>query len=76
MNWCGCSNYMSSGSYRRPGAFVCASERAAIEAAFAVIQSLEARNFGPALFSHGTGEFAAGSFNARLLQGQEGAVSC
>lgn len=76
MNWCGCSNYMSSGSYRRPGAFVCASERAAIQAAFAVIQSLDAQNFSPALFSHVTGEFAPGSFNARLIQGQEGAVSC
>lgn len=70
MNWCGCSNFMSTGSYHRPGAFLCASERAAIEAAFGVIQNLENQNLGSTLFSHMTGEFALGALNAKPSQRQ------
>lgn len=42
MNWCGCSNYFSSGSYSQVGPFICASEKAAIRTAFEVFQELEA----------------------------------
>jgi len=42
MHWCGCSNYFSSGFYNRVGAFLCASERASIRAAFEVFQALDA----------------------------------
>ena len=41
MNTCGCSNFFSTGSYRRVNAFQCESEKAAISTAFAVIQALE-----------------------------------
>ncbi len=41
MNWCGCSNYFSSGSYRRVGPFLCASEKAATATALHVFQTLE-----------------------------------
>jgi uncharacterized protein len=71
MNWCGCSNFMSSGSYLQPGAFVCASERAAIQAAFDVIQTLESKRLGPALFAHFAGQFAPGSFRA-MRTGKKG----
>jgi len=72
MNWCGCSNYMSSGSYNRPAAFVCASERAAIKAAYNVIQIFDAKKHGAVLFPHFTGEFAPGSFTARPIREKEG----
>lgn len=39
MNWCGCSNYFSSGHYDRAGPFLCASEKAAIQTAYRVLQS-------------------------------------
>ncbi|HOJ03209.1 MAG TPA: radical SAM protein [Bacteroidota bacterium] len=42
MHWCGCSNFMSTGDYHTPGAFLCASERAAISAAMSVMEELEA----------------------------------
>lgn len=38
MNWCGCTNYHSTGSYNTVSAFMCASEKAAIGAAFNIIQ--------------------------------------
>ncbi len=41
MNWCGCSNYFSSGYYNRVGTFLCASERAAVKTAYDVFQKLE-----------------------------------
>lgn len=41
MNWCGCSNYFSSGYYNRVSPFLCASEKAAIAAAFDAFQRLE-----------------------------------
>lgn len=42
MNWCGCSNYFSSGHYNRVGAFLCASEQAAIRTAFETFRALDA----------------------------------
>ena len=51
MNWCGCSNYFSSGYYNRVSPFLCASERAAIEAAFNVFQTLE-KEKGNLFFEH------------------------
>jgi uncharacterized protein len=41
MNWCGCSNYFSTGKYNQSGPLLCASERAAIRVAYEVFQSLE-----------------------------------
>lgn len=43
MNWCGCSNYFSSGYYNRVGPFLCASEKTSILTAFDVFQALENR---------------------------------
>ncbi len=43
MNWCGCSNYFSTGSYDHVGPFLCASERAAIQVAYEVMEELEAK---------------------------------
>lgn len=51
MNWCGCSNYHSSGYYNRVGAFLCASERAAIEVALDTFQVLE-QDLGATFFDH------------------------
>jgi len=47
MNWCGCTNYFSTGNYNLVGAFICASEKAAIHAAFQIIKDLrgEGLNF-------------------------------
>ncbi len=55
MNWCGCSNYHSSGYYNRVGAFLCASERAAIQVAMNVFQVLE-RELGATFFEHLAGK--------------------
>jgi len=40
MNWCGCTNYFSTGNYRIVAPFICSSEKAAIKAAFQVIQDM------------------------------------
>ncbi|MEN8135813.1 MAG: radical SAM protein [Thermodesulfobacteriota bacterium] len=40
MNWCGCSNFFSSGNYYEPGAFLCASEKAAINTSFNIFRAL------------------------------------
>jgi uncharacterized protein len=40
MHWCGCSNFFSTGSYDRPGAFLCASEKEALKQAKMIIQDL------------------------------------
>lgn len=47
MNWCGCTNYFSTGNYSIVGPFICASEKAAIHAAFQIIQNMndEGLNF-------------------------------
>ncbi len=44
MNWCGCSNYFSSGHYNRVGPFLCASEKVSISTAYTVIQALEKKH--------------------------------
>lgn len=54
MNWCGCSNYFSSGHYDHASAFLCASERAAIRCASEVFQTLEAE-LGDVFFDHASG---------------------
>lgn len=54
MRWCACSNYFASGSYDRVNAFICASERAAIQVAFEVFCRAEARD-GPGFFDHASG---------------------
>ncbi len=47
MNWCGCTNYFSTRVYNKVGPFICASEKAAIHAAFQIIQGMrdEGLNF-------------------------------
>jgi uncharacterized protein len=51
MNWCGCSNYFMTGFYNRVGAFLCASEKAAIEAAFRAFSTLD-RELGAPFVHH------------------------
>ena len=51
MNWCGCSNYASTHRYDRVGPFLCASERAAVQVAFDVLQVLEGQ-LGPTFADH------------------------
>lgn len=55
MNWCGCSNYMSSGYYNRVGPYLCATERASIQTAIRIIETLEAE-LGPLFFEHVSGK--------------------
>jgi uncharacterized protein len=40
MNWCGCTNYHSTGRYDRVSAFMCAHERATINIAYHTIQRM------------------------------------
>jgi len=49
MNWCGCSNFLSTGHYDRMSPFLCASERAAVETALRVYERLE--SIRPGIFS-------------------------
>jgi uncharacterized protein len=72
MNWCGCSNFMSSRSYNAPGAFLCASERASIGAAATVIDVLSGCGLGPQLFAYLFGEQEAAAYEAVRLEGGEG----
>lgn len=51
MNWCGCSNYFSTGYYNRVSPFLCASEKAAIQVAFEVFQNLQGK-LGPIFMEH------------------------
>jgi uncharacterized protein len=44
INWCGCINYHSTGSYNIVSHFMCALEKVAIIAAFDIIRNLN--NFG------------------------------
>jgi uncharacterized protein len=62
MNWCGCSNYFSTGSYHRVSPFLCAAERASIEVAFEVFQQLE-KQLGPVFTEHLSG---APAINSRI----------
>lgn len=50
-NWCGCANFSMTGTYNRVGPFLCASERASIELAFRIFQTLEAE-LGPTFMDH------------------------
>ena len=50
MNWCGCSNFFSTGFYNRVGPFICAYEKAAIKVAFNVFQELSDK-FGASMIT-------------------------
>ena len=65
MNWCGCSNFFSSGYYNRVSPFLCASEKAAIRAALAAFQELE-HDLGGLFFEHLAG---APQINSLLCRG-------
>lgn len=41
MNWCGCTNYCSTGHYNVVGPFICSSEKASLNIALKLIQSME-----------------------------------
>jgi uncharacterized protein len=56
MNWCGCTNYYLTGRYNIVDPFICASERAAINVAFKIIQ--EAADNGWDLSHHIIGSSA------------------
>ncbi len=66
-NWCGCSNYFSSGYYNRVGTFLCASEQTAVKAAFGVFQRLE-KEVGGVFMEHLSGR----PFTHALEASQEG----
>jgi uncharacterized protein len=51
MNWCGCSNYLSTGKYNRVSPFLCASEKASIGAAFNAFRALQ-EEFGGVFAEH------------------------
>jgi uncharacterized protein len=55
MTWCGCSNFFMTGDYDRVGPFLCASEKAAIQAAFRAFTTLE-RELGPTFVHHLIGQ--------------------
>jgi uncharacterized protein len=40
MNWCGCSNFFSTGDYDSPGPFICASEKESLSIASSAIESM------------------------------------
>jgi uncharacterized protein len=61
MNWCGCSNYFSSGYYNRVSSFLCASEQMAVKTAFGVFQELE-RKLGGVFMEHLSGRPNANVF--------------
>ena len=49
MNWCGCSNYHSSGYYNRVGAFLCAEEKTLVKAALHILEAH--KEISPKMFS-------------------------
>ena len=51
MNWCGCSNYFSTGYYNRVSPFLCALERTSIEVSFNTFRKLE-KKLGPKFLHH------------------------
>lgn len=55
MNWCGCSNYMTSGYYNRVSSFLCHSEKTVLQTAFRVFKELE-KDFGPVFYEHLVGK--------------------
>jgi len=54
MNWCGCTNYHSTGKYDVVSAFMCAHERAIIEVAYQTIQKLQEKGVDLSHHIHGT----------------------
>ncbi len=53
MNWCGCTNYFSTGKYNQVNHLTCASEKAAIQAAIGVIE--KTREHGISFSEHLSG---------------------
>jgi uncharacterized protein len=51
MNWCGCSNFMSTGLYNRVSPFTCATEKTMIRSAFRAFRVLEEK-LGPTFHTH------------------------
>ena len=49
MNWCGCSNYLSTGYYNRAGAFMCAEQRTLVTTAVHILETLQKEK--PAVFA-------------------------
>ena len=60
MNWCGCSNYMSTGYYNQVNQFLCISEKAIIQAALNAFQTLEEK-LGPTFVDHLSGHPSSNS---------------
>ena len=55
MNWCGCSNYMTSGFYNRVSSFLCYSEKTILQTSFRVFRELE-QELGPVFYEHLVGK--------------------
>ncbi len=51
MNNCGCSNYFSTGGYNSVGAFLCSSEKAALQVSLNAFKELE-NKLGPSFVEH------------------------
>ena len=66
MNWCGCSNFFSSGRYNRVSPFLCASEQAALRIAGEVLDRCE-RELGAPFVEH-----FAGSPDVNAAAGKRG----
>ena len=62
MNWCGCSNFMATGYYNRVGAFLCASEKAAVQTALDAFKTIENLR-GPTFVDHLAGLPGMNSFD-------------
>jgi uncharacterized protein len=45
MNWCGCTNFFATGDYNTAGPFICASEKAAIQTAYGILEELGREGF-------------------------------
>lgn len=55
MNWCGCSNFHSTGYYNRVSEFLCASEKAALNVSLRTFERLE-KELGLAFTEHLAGK--------------------
>lgn len=51
MNWCCCSNYLTSGFYNKTGPFLCASEKTAINTALHIYKTLKGKSFQKSFFA-------------------------
>jgi uncharacterized protein len=54
MNWCGCTNYHSTGKYNKVSAFMCAHEQAAINVSYQTIQKMQEKGIGLSHHIQGT----------------------